>query len=259
MLRDSLYIGNTKILILFGSNLSRARLTMSVEKYIEKFENSGDIRSLISDLRDKNTKVISKTMNALVKIGEPVIDPLIIAMKDEDKDIRFAASTALRKFGGKAVPSLVAELGNSQSKVRVCAVETLGKIGNPIAIEPLIATLKDEEEDEIVREYAVYALEKIGKPAVKFLLNALRDLKDPFAIGPLTAALHYNEPEVRAAASEIVESIGYSYQGFGDVKSIIKRDLKGIPVTPEKEKGVEWVKRGDIYKKYIQKQMTDFV
>ena len=232
---------------------------MSVEKYIEKFENSGDISSLISDLRDQNTRIISKTMNALVKIGEPVIDPLIVAMKDEDKDIRFAASCALRKFGNKAVPSLVAELSNSRSKVRVCAVETLGKIGNPSAIEPLIATLKDEQEDEMVREYAVYALEKIGKPAVKSLIVALRDLKDPFAIGPLIAALHYNQPEVRATASEIVENIGYSYQGYGEVKSIIKKDLKGIPSTPEKEKGVEWVKKGDTYKKFIQKQMTDFV
>ena len=232
---------------------------MSVENYIEKFENSGDIRLLISVLRDKNTRVISKTMNALVKIGEPVIDPLITAMKDEDKDIRYAASSALKKFGNKAVPPLIAELSNSQSRVRVCAVETLGKIGNPSAIEPLIATLKDEEEDEIVREYAVYALEKIGKPAVKSLLTALRDLNDPFAIGPLTAALHYNEPEIRAAASEVFESIGYSYQGCGEVKSIIKRDLLNIPSTPEKEKGVEWVKRGETYTKYVQKQMTDFV
>jgi len=232
---------------------------MSVEKYIEKFENSGDILSLISDLRDKNTRIISKTMNALVKIGEPVIDPLIIAMKDEDKDIRFAASSALRKFGDKAIPSLVAELSNSQSRVRVCAVETLGKIGNPRAIEPLIATLKDEQEDAIVREYVVYALEKIGKPAVKSLISALRDLKDPFAIGPLAAALHYKEPEVRAAASEMVEAIGFSYQGYGDVKSIIKKDLKDIPSTPEKKKGVEWVKRGNTYRKYIQKQLTDFL
>ena len=110
MTRESLYIGNTKILNLFGSNLSRVRLAMSVEKYIEKFEHSGDIRSLITDLRDQNTRIISQTMNALVKIGEPVIDPLIIAMKDEDKDIRFAASSALKKFGGKAVPSLKALL-----------------------------------------------------------------------------------------------------------------------------------------------------
>lgn len=232
---------------------------MSVEKYIEKFENSGDIRSLITELRDKNTRLISRTMNALVKIGEPVIDPLITAMKDEDKDIRFAASSALRKFGSKAVQPLIAELSNSQSRVRVCAVETLGKIGNPSAIEPLIATLKDEEEDEIVREYAVYALEKIGKSAVKSLVTALRELKDPLAIAPLTAALHYKEPEVRAAASEQVESFGYSYQDYSEVKSIIKRDWKGIPSTPEKKKGVAWVKHGDTYKKYVQKQITDFL
>ncbi len=232
---------------------------MSVNKYIENFENSGDIHSLISELKNKNTRFISQTMNALVKIGEPVIDPLISAMKDEDKKIRFAASSALLKFGVKAVPSLIAELSNYQSSVRICAVETLGKIGKASAIDPLIATLMDEKEDEIVREYAVYALEKIGKPAVKSLITALKDLKDPFAIAPLTAALHYNEAEVRATASELVETYGYSYQGYGDIKSIVRRDCEGIPTTPEREKGVEWVRRGDTYKKYIQKQMTDFL
>ncbi|MCE7738750.1 MAG: HEAT repeat domain-containing protein, partial [Candidatus Heimdallarchaeota archaeon] len=92
---------------------------MSVDKYIEKFENTGDILSLISELKNKNTRVISRTVNALIKIGEPVIDPLITALKDEDKNIRFVASKALAKIGSNAVPQLIAELGNSQSKVRV--------------------------------------------------------------------------------------------------------------------------------------------
>jgi HEAT repeat protein len=231
---------------------------MSVDKYIEKFENTGDILALISELKDKNTRVISRTVNALIKFGEPVIDPLIIALRDEDKDIRFVASKALAKIGSKAVPQLISELSNSQSRVRVCAVETLGKIGNKRAIEPLIETLKDEEEEDIVREYAVYALEKIGEPAVRYLLAALKELKDPEAIIPLTAALHYNRQEVRDAAHEAVINFGFSYQGYSEVKSIIQRDTEGIPLTPEQAEGISWSKEGGIYKKYRQKRITDF-
>ncbi|MCG3255542.1 MAG: HEAT repeat domain-containing protein [Candidatus Heimdallarchaeota archaeon] len=231
---------------------------MSVDKYIEKFENTGDILSLISELKNKNTRVISRTVNALIKIGEPVIDPLITALKDEDKNIRFVASKALAKIGSNAVPQLIAELGNSQSKVRVCAVETLGKIGNKRAIEPLINTLKDEKEDVIVREYAVYALEKIGEPAAKFLITALRELKDSEAITPLTAALHYNKQEVREVANEVVLNFSYSYQGYRNVKSIIQRDTDGIPSTPEKAEGILWSKIGNEYRRYRQKRITDF-
>ncbi|MEE9411302.1 MAG: HEAT repeat domain-containing protein, partial [Candidatus Heimdallarchaeota archaeon] len=189
-------------------------------------------------------------------------EPLITALKDEDKDIRYMAARALEEIGSFAVEPLIAELSNSQSQVRVCATETLGKIGHPKAIEPLIATLKDENEDETVREYAVYALERIGKPAAEALIKALRDLKDPHAIAPLTAALFYQEQEVRDVAVEIVTNMSSFYSSYGEFKSMLERDYKKVPqskgITLEYLRKKYWRKKGDSYIRFTQTTLNDF-
>ena len=236
---------------------------MIVDKYIDKIESSEDIRRLILELKDKDFTEIDQAVSAFGKIGEPLIIPLIDALKDEDKDIRYMAAKALEEIGYQAVDPLISVLGNNLSKVRICAAETLGKIGNPKAIEPLIATLKDEEEEEIVREYAVYALERIGKPAVKALIEALRNLKDPNAIAPLAAALYYNEQEVRQTAVELVSNLSSLYSTYNDVKSILKRDYNDIPKACDLiYRGSiqsKWGKKSKSKKRFTQKYLTDYI
>ena len=236
---------------------------MSVDKYINKIESGEDVRKLILELKDKDSSEVDQVVSAFGKIGEPIIVPLIDALKDEDKDIRYMAAKALEEIGNQAVDPLISVLGNNQSKVRVCAAETLGKIGNPKAIEPLIATLKDKEEEEIVREYAVYALERIGKPAVKSLIQALRDLKDPNAIAPLAAALYYNEQEVRQTAVELVSSLSSLYSTYNDVKSIIRRDYKDIPRASDLIYGNsiqrKRLEKSESKKRFTQKSLTDYL
>jgi len=202
---------------------------MSTEKYIDKLATSSDIHSFISELKDKKPKEIQKAFSILHKIGKPIVEPLIDVLKDEDKDIRYMAARALESIGYQAIDSLISELSNSQSSVRICAVETLGKIGNPKAIKYLISTLKDEKEDMIVREYSVYALERIGKPAVKSLIAALKELKDPQAIAPLTAALFYEEKEVKQTAISLVSNFSSNISTYPKIRSIIERDYRSVP------------------------------
>ena len=231
-------------------------------KYIDKLDNSEDVISLISELKDKDTTDIQNLASVITKLGDKVVEPLIAAFKDEDKDVRYMAARFLEELGTYAVDPLIAELGNHQSNVRICAAETLGKIGDPRAIEPLIATLKDKGEDELVREYAVYALERIGKPAVKILIAALKELKDPNAIAPLRAALFYNQKEVRKAAIEITNSLQDDFFSYNDVKSILVRDHKNIPqskeITAEYLKSKYWRKKGEKYFKFTQTTLNEF-
>ena len=234
---------------------------MSVEKYIKKFQNSDDIVSLVSELKT-DSREFNSAISALSRIGESAVTPFINAMKDEDKDIRYMAARALESIGSYAVEPLIAELGNNRSKVRVCAAETLGKIGHPKAIEPLIATLKDSNEEETVREYAVYALERIGKPAVKALINALKELDDPHAIAPLTAALFYEEQEVRDTAVEIVTNMSSYFSSYGEFKSILERDHKKVPkskgITLEYLRKKYWRKKGNSYLRFTQTTLNEF-
>lgn len=184
---------------------------MNSEDILDKNYDLASISNLITSLKQKDSQTYPKAISILCKIGEPAVSPLIQVLQAEDKDVRYLAAKALEKIGKLAVQPLIDELGNNNSSIRICAVETLGKIGDSQAVISLISTLMDDKEDEIIREYAVYALENIGKPALKPLISVLKDLNDSGAVAPLMAAAHYNNENVRSKAIDSLEKAGVSY------------------------------------------------
>jgi serine/threonine protein kinase len=91
-----------------------------------------------------------------------------------------------------SIESLITSLTtNENRRVRQEAAEALGKLGNPQAIEPLIAALKDEHE--WVRHLAAEALGKLG------------DLR---AVEPLIAVLEDKYERVQEAASSALDKLG---------------------------------------------------
>jgi HEAT repeat protein len=74
--------------------------------------------------------LVAKTLDALVKIGPPAVEPLIGVLKDEN------------------------------AHVRSFAAEGLGELGDKRSVQPLVALLKDEDEE--VRRSATKALSKLG-------------------------------------------------------------------------------------------------
>jgi hypothetical protein len=81
-------------------------------------------------------------VDAIISIGKEAVEPLIMALKDENICIR----------------------GN--------AAYALGKIGDERAIEPLIQLLKDKEWD--VRIVSALSLMSIGRPAIEPVICALK-------------------------------------------------------------------------------------
>ena len=139
---------------------------------------------------------------------------LIKALRYKDKDVRYAAAEALGRLrwkpakdetagwywmakrdwdkcvalGALAVEPLIAALKNEEWDVRQVAAYALGEIKDPRAVEPLIAALKDAGWS--VRPAAAEALVKIGAPAMEPLIAALKD------------------KDVRASATEALVKIG---------------------------------------------------
>lgn len=108
------------------------------------------------------------------------VDLLIRYLIREPAPIQVAAAEALGWMkDGKAIPPLLMyartnEDTISDNAVREVAIEALGRIGDPVAVEPLIAALKDGSE--WVRRAAAEALGTIGDPlAMEALGVALRD------------------------------------------------------------------------------------
>lgn len=164
---------------------------------------------------------INEAARALVKIGEPVVEPLITtwkerkfnfpwtlvhaakvlgdirdkraveilkpALKDGTNFLREEAARALGKIGDKqAVESLISALKDNCSEVRQCSAEALGKIRDKSAIEPLMEIIKSDN-DVAVRSAAVLALGRIG---------------DEIAIHPPISMMNDKNDKIRCIATE---------------------------------------------------------
>jgi HEAT repeat protein len=119
-------------------------------------------------------------------IGEPAVIPLIHALKDEDRYLRYGAA------------------------------DSLGKIGDERAIKPLITALKDK--DSYIRLEAAGALDKIGwkfkggQDNAYYLIAKTKWIKvskmGKFAVVPLIQTLKYGELDLRLRAAKALGEIG---------------------------------------------------
>ncbi len=146
------------------------------------------------------------------------IKGLIKALRNgRDWGVNREAAEALGKIGDpRAVEPLIAVIKDEGISE---AARALGKIGDSRAVAPLIAVLKDKN----LRKDAVEALGKIGGPAVDPLIAALKDedrhvrraaaealgkIGDPRAVEPLNASLEDKADYVRVIAAEALGKIG---------------------------------------------------
>lgn len=130
------------------------------------------VETLLKLLRD--WEVRKYAILALGKIrDERVLDPLMLQLRnDEFKD---DAIHALVELGEPAVEKLIVALRDKDENVRKSAVLALGRIKNSDAITPLITMLGDQ--DWFTRLTAAAALESIGDDRGREAIKPL--LKDP--------------------------------------------------------------------------------
>lgn len=130
------------------------------------------VEMLITWLRDWDAR--KYVIRALGKINdERVLDPLVSVLRnDEFKD---DATRALIELGKPSVEKLIIALSDKEEYVRKQAIIALGEIKDPAAVDPLIAMLQDR--DWFSRLTAAAALEKIGDLRGREAIKPL--MKDP--------------------------------------------------------------------------------
>lgn len=150
---------------------------------------------------------------SLGELRNPIaVDPLIMAIRDRDFDVRRAVVEALGKIGDqKATPYIISALDDPEKEVKIAAIRALGKLKDRRATKPLIEFLKFlDESDYDLRKFAIHQLGEIGDPSAVDILLEL--LKDPSvsqyviralvkigeeAVDPLLQALNDRDPVVR--------------------------------------------------------------
>lgn len=210
------------------TKISREKYIMSMllNRYkhrLETMKYNGDVKGLIKALNHKNHEIRKIAGEALAKIGEEAVDPLIAAARDRShQHCREAAIEAIGNIkDSHAVQTLMRALSNRDGSIQEAAAFALGEIGDPRAVTSLIETLTEEKHR--VRQVAASSLGKIGDPkAVASLANALTDRKrrvrqaaasalgeigDSRAIKPLINALRDRDHQVEETVTSALVSI----------------------------------------------------
>jgi HEAT repeat protein len=182
------------------------------------------VELLLVALNDDEPGVCRASIEALTELGaKKAVDPLRkIWKEDNNKSVRIAAAFAVSKMAEdtEAFDSIIEALKDEEAEVRAYAAELLGKAGSEKTAEPLAELLKDPDED--VCRAAAASLVKIGKPSVKYLIEALKaeqaytrlaaaralgEIGDPDASDPLMALLKDSGKDVRRAAVRALAGI----------------------------------------------------
>ena len=159
---------------------------------------------------------------ALILIGEPVIEPLLTVLKDNPETASEPVIEIFSQIGKPASAPLLSALRSRQPSIRRLAARALGKIAIAEAVEPLIRAL-DDMDDEVCRQ-AVIALGNIGsRQALEPLILRLNDLKEDIrreaavALGkigdhraqlPLIKTLQDISADVKIAAANALGQVG---------------------------------------------------
>jgi HEAT repeat protein len=179
------------------------------------------VDALIAALADSRSPVRAAVAEALGVAGDPrAVQPLIAAFFDVDPEVQSAASQAIGAMGASAVKPLIAisrksTLGDSREVD--AAKSILSAIRDPSAVEPLIASLKED----------------FGSPIYEVVV-ALGAIGDPRAVEPLISVLYFRgidgKPNTRLANQTVVKALG----AIGDPRAveplvtILKDDQPGL-------------------------------
>jgi len=176
---------------------------------------------LVSAFRNSGWVVRHPVIEGLGALGDVgAVDVLVEALGDRDHGVRRRVVKALAKIGKGAVNALLVTLESHDWELRRQAVETLGIIGDPRAVQPLVAALGDQ--DIGVRWQAIRALERIGSPAVEPLVSVLGMTKNgvrwwaataveklgAVAVQALIRALSDTNWELRQQVAEVLGALG---------------------------------------------------
>ena len=124
---------------------------------------------MLATLRNDIKVGLMATVNAIANIGTQAIDPIIVALNDQNPNIRLAAVLVLGKMQDpRAVRPLIPMLKDQNTRVRLTAAESLDTLR-------WTPSKKDERLYWLFASQHWTELAKMGTDAVKLLVIALKD------------------------------------------------------------------------------------
>ncbi len=164
----------------------------------------------IEQLKSSDSTGRQRAIAALRKIGKPAVEPLIFALQFDNVHAKsIVMETICTITRKKELVQTTIKLEEESLNLKKGSAEALGLIADPRAVSPLVSLLNYKNPD--VRECAVTALGKIGKPAIPALSTAVMGndpetvlivvktlglTKDPEAVKPIINGLKKHSKEL---------------------------------------------------------------
>lgn len=162
----------------FLTDLSHAEYKVRREamKGLRQSRNPASFPYLVAALKDTSISVIYHAIRGLEELGDPRAIPELLKMlgRNSSCDVCDEVGAALISFGAAAVPALIDTLQSSSERARAVATTCLTRIGDPTAVEPIIALLDDPHPWPLGAALAAlwdFADERAREPLAAFLVR----------------------------------------------------------------------------------------
>lgn len=181
------------------------------------------IEEKINSLKGPACEEKDLTIKSLVRMGEPTVNPLILALKYDETTVKSGfLNTLIRIFPHKNLEKLEAQLKEQKENMQAGICEVLGKIGDKRAIGPIVELLKTTKSKTVIIE-ASTALGKMGTPAVQPLIGLLKNkdwqvrngavkalgmIKSPEAVKPLVGMMGEEKSYINKPVANALREIG---------------------------------------------------
>jgi hypothetical protein len=127
------------------------------------YHSAADLPALIAALASPDGVERERARGALVALGEPAVAPLVRALSDQDRQVRWEAANALACLRApSAADALVAALGDERIGVRWLAAEGLIALGHH-ALEPIFKALVEPGNATSLGEGSHHVLHVLAK------------------------------------------------------------------------------------------------
>ncbi len=180
------------------------------------------IRNLVHQVRNPDRELDVYVQNALIRLGDSVIDPLVEVIGEGNLQPALLALPVLAQLGKPAWEALARLSGSPIKLISDIACIARANNGDASALRDLVEILKDEKSE--IRFEVARALGRIGAPAIAPVLEALSAWKpghvpERFPYYALDALVAIGEPALPELAKALQDEKlrDYARQALGRI------------------------------------------
>ncbi len=194
-------------------------IDMLLKPNIKSLEKSQDVDKLIQALYHKRISVRNDAEDALIRIGSPAVESLLLNLNEKDADVGRIAKILGDIKDERAIEPLTLLLNDNDENKARAAANALANFGEAGVI-PLIEAAKKHPEND----YLYVALVRVGKPAVDTVSDLLKHENETVKEKAIWVLEEIHDPSSEEALIEALEDAALVFKASNLIVSFHNED-----------------------------------